>query len=164
MANNDLHNYNCWSFCILMALGGGSAQLHFSHEVWNALHVKWDWPSAVVPTKSTSVSTVFIKNLIYAGKKSNIYAICDSSHSRNTSTNMARNKAQSTSQLSSQRPARLLHSPATFVNYIHSRIHLIRHWRGLDRCRMIKYSTLSDAASPQRIYTSLLLSFHHKEI
>ena len=45
-----------------------SAPLHFSHEVWNALHVKWDWTNAVVPTKSTSLTSVFVKNLIYADK------------------------------------------------------------------------------------------------
>ena len=32
------------------------------------MHVKWDWANAVVPTKSTSLTIVFIKNLIYAKK------------------------------------------------------------------------------------------------
>ena len=84
MANNDLYTSQLMVFLYTdgikkkngeLPFQQDSALLHFSHEVWNALHVKWDWTNVVVPTKSTSLTTVLIKNLIYA-KKSNIYVIC----------------------------------------------------------------------------------------
>lgn len=79
MANNDLYKLQLLVFLHTdgiqrekngeMFFQQDSAPLHFRHEVWNALHVIWDWTNAVVPTKSTSLTTVFIKkNLIYAEK------------------------------------------------------------------------------------------------